>query len=67
MPAKWTAELLGDMHLARVTAKQLAAAVGWHEKYLSAVLNGHKEPQNAEEVLRSALDHLIEVKAQGTV
>lgn len=66
MPAKWTAELLGDMHLARVTAKQLAAEVGWHEKYLSAVLNGHREPPNAEAVLRAALDRLIEAKAQST-
>ena len=48
MPAKWTADLIGDMHLAGVTAKQLAAEVGWHEKYLSAVMNGHREPKGAE-------------------
>lgn len=67
MPAKWTAELLGDMHLAKVTAKQLAAEVGWHEKYLSAVLNGHREPPNAEAALRAALDRLIEsTKPQST-
>lgn len=59
MPAKWTAELLGDMHLSKITAKQLAAEVGWHEKYLSAVLNGHREPKNAEAHLRSALDRLV--------
>ena len=49
MPAKWTADLLGRMHLAGVTAKQLAAEVGWNPKYLSVVLNGHKEPKGAEE------------------
>lgn len=59
MPAPWTADLVGEMHLAGVTAKQLAAAAGWHEKYFSAVINGHREPKNAEKTLRFALDQLI--------
>ena len=63
MPAEWTADLLGEMHLARVTAKQLAAEVGWNEKYLSVVLNGHREPKNAEQTLRAALARLVEKKA----
>ena len=63
MPAQWTANLLGEMHLAGVTAKQLAAEAGWHEKYLSAVLNGHREPKNAEQTLRAALARLVEKKA----
>lgn len=33
---------------------------GWHEKYLSVVLNGHLEPKNAERNLREALDRLTE-------
>lgn len=60
MPAKWTADLLGEMHLAGVTAKQLAAEVGWHPKYLSVVLNGHKEPKGAEEKLKAALNRIID-------
>lgn len=64
MPAQWTANLLGEMHLAGVTAKQLAAEAGWHEKYLSAVLNGHREPKNAEQTLRAALDRLVERKEE---
>lgn len=59
MPAQWTGRLIGEMHVAGVTAKQLAEAVGWHEKYLSAVLNGHREPKKAEETLRAALAQLI--------
>ena len=65
MPAQWTADLLGQMHLAGVTAKQLAAEAGWHEKYLSAVLNGHREPKNAEQTLRAALARLVEKKEAG--
>lgn len=61
MPAEWTAELIGGMHLQRVTAKQLAAEVGWHPKYLSAVLNGRRNPNDAEKKLKAALLR-IEIK-----
>lgn len=55
MPAQWTAEVIGEMHLKGVTAKQLAASVGWHPKYLSQVLNGRVNPKGAEQKLRNAL------------
>lgn len=55
MPAQWTAEVIGEMHLKGVTAKQLAAAVGWHPKYLSQVLNGRVNSKGAEQKLRNAL------------
>ena len=66
MPAQWTGALIGEMHLANITAKQLAAEVGWHEKYLSAILNGHREPKNAEQTLRAALQRLTENAPSGT-
>lgn len=59
MPAQWTAEIVGKMHLGGITHKQLAEEVGWHPKYLSAVLNGKKTPSGAENKLRSALDKLL--------
>ena len=59
MPARWTAEIIGKMHLNGVTHKRLAEAVGWHPKYLSAVLNGKKTPAGAESKLRVALNKLI--------
>lgn len=61
-----TADLLGEMHLAGVTAKQLAAEVGWNPKYLSVVLNGHKEPKGAEEKLNAALGRLVSGQIQDT-
>ena len=64
MPAQWTADLLGEMHLAGVTAKQLAAEAGLNPKYLSAILNGHCAPKNAEQTLRAALSRLIEKKEE---
>lgn len=60
MPAQWTATLIGKMHLNGITAKQLAAEADWHEKYLSAVLNGHREPKGAEDTLNAALERIIE-------
>lgn len=65
MPAQWTADLIGKMHLAGITAKQLAAEAGLNPKYLSTVLNGHSEPKNAEAKLFAALDRLTEKNARG--
>lgn len=64
MPAQWTGALIGEMHILGVTRKQLAVEVGWHEKYLSAVMNGHKEPKGAEEKLRAALGRLVAKQCQ---
>ncbi len=59
MPAQWTAEIVGQMHLFGITAKQLAVEVKWHPKYLSQVLNGRVSPKGAEEKLRDALKAII--------
>ena len=58
MLAQWTADLIGEMHMHRITAKELAKEAGWHPKYLSAVLNGHRQPRGAEGTLKLALDRL---------
>ena len=55
MPAQWTADIVGEMHLKGISGKRLAAAVGWHPKYLSQVLNSPNPPKGAEEKLRKAL------------
>lgn len=62
MFAQWMEPFFGKMRWNRVTDKELAAEVGWHPKYLSAVLNGHETPRNAEEKLTAALDRIIERK-----
>lgn len=59
MPAQWTAEIVGQMHLNGISAKTLAEAIGWHPKYLSSVLHGHKCPRDAESKVRSALNGLL--------
>ena len=59
MPAQWTADIVGKMHMAGVTAKELAAHLHYNPKYVSAVLNGKREPKNAEQIFRGGLDELI--------
>ena len=59
MPEQWTAQLVGELHLRRLTARKLANEIGWSEKYLSAVLNGHRTPKGARERLEAALVRLI--------
>ena len=59
MPAQWTADIVGKMHIAGITAKELAAHLHYNPKYVSAVLNGKREPKNAEQIFRKGLDELI--------
>lgn len=62
MPAQWTAEILGEMHLHGVTAKQLSEKLGFNPKYVSAVMNGRRSPKEAETKFRTALAELIDEK-----
>lgn len=59
MPAQWTADIIGEMHLHGITAKQLSTRLGYNPKYVSAILNGHREPKGAEQAFRNALRKLI--------
>ena len=63
MPAQWTGDLVGEMHRKGVTKKQLSQEVGWNPKYLSVVLNGHRQPKDAERKLHAALLRL-EIKRE---
>jgi len=62
MPAQWTAEILGEMHLHRITAKELSKKLGLNEKYVSAVMNGRRNPKKAEARFKAALAELIDEK-----
>lgn len=60
MLAKWIGDVVGKMHRAGITMKVLAGELGWHEKYLSAVLNGHRAPKDAERKIKEALATCVE-------
>lgn len=59
MPAQWTAYIVGEMHLYSITGKELSRKIGYNAKYLSALLNGKREPKEAETKIRSALAEII--------
>lgn len=64
MPAKWTGELVGKIHNAGLTIKEVAAEAGMNPKYISTVLNQDADAPKAEAKLWAALDRLIEKAAQ---
>lgn len=66
MPAQWTGEIVGQMHNNNVTGKALAAELGWHEKYLSQVLNSENPPKKAEEKIRAAMAQIIAQRNNST-
>lgn len=62
MPKDWTGELVGLMHVHRITGQELGKKLGVTNRYVSMVLNGHRNPPGAEERFRAALDELIRGK-----
>ena len=58
MPAEWTGEIVGRLHTLGLNAKDLAAQLGYNHVYVSAVLNGRRNPKQAEGKFRAALDEL---------
>lgn len=64
MLAQWMEAFFGKKRAHKVKDAEIAKEIGWHPKYLSAVLNGHRSPQGAEEKLTAALDRIIERKAK---
>lgn len=64
MPKEWTGNLVGLMHTNGITFSELADELGVTNRYVSAILNSHKEPIGAEERLRDAVNRIIERKRQ---
>lgn len=64
MPKEWTGNLVGLMHNNKITFAQLANKLGVTNRYVSMVINGHREPAGAEQRFRAAVEELIaEAKA----
>ena len=59
----WMGDLVGLMHTHRITEKMLAEHMGLTNRYVSMVLNGHREPRGAEERFRKALCEIIDSKS----
>jgi uncharacterized protein YnzC (UPF0291/DUF896 family) len=55
----WIAEVVGKMHIHKITQVELAERIGIRRDYLNKILNGFEKPANAEERIINALDELI--------
>jgi DNA-binding HxlR family transcriptional regulator len=59
MREKWTGEVIGALHVHERTCQDLAKHMGINDKYLSAILNGHRVPKDAERKVMAALAELL--------
>ena len=66
MLAQWIGDFVGRMHRHRVTITQVAQEMGVTREYLSAIMNGHREPKGVENRLNDALDSIIEKRKATT-
>lgn len=58
----WIAEVVGLMHIHKITQIDLAKHIGVTNDYISLILRGKKSPKNIEERLKIAVDEIIEQK-----
>lgn len=66
MPKKWTGDLVGLMHNYRITVQMLADELGVTNRYVSMVLNGHREPAGAAQKFKDAVESIIKRRQQST-
>lgn len=48
MLPKWTGDVVGTLHVHNIEIRELAAKMGCAPEYLGKILNGKREPKNAE-------------------
>lgn len=58
MSENWTADVVGRMHVARITGQMLAKECGYSAAYVSSVLNGKRGTEETKENILAALDRL---------
>ena len=66
MPEKWTGNLVGRMHNAKITQQDIADELGTTKAYVSMILNGTKTPKNARQRLEEAFQSACQKKQQKT-
>ena len=69
MPEKWTGELVGRMHINRVTMAELGNELGITKSYVGMILNGVRGKSGSvdnEKRFNEALDRIIERRAEQT-
>ena len=55
----WIADVVGKMHINKITQSQLAKKMGVTNDYVWMILNGKKSPKDAENRINSAIDSIL--------
>ena len=55
----WIAKAVGKMHINKITQAQLAQKMGVTREYITMILNGIKNPKDAEKRINAAIDEII--------
>lgn len=66
MPEKWTGDLIGKMHNAEVTYDDLASEMKCGKAYICMILNGRRNPPDAETRLNAAFYRVLEKRKEST-
>lgn len=56
----WTGELIAKMHISGVTRQDLADELQCTKAYVTMILNGFRNPDNAKERLNSAFEAVLQ-------
>lgn len=59
MLPKWTGDVVGTLHVNNIEIRELATKMGCAPEYLGKILNGKREPKNAEAKVKEALEELL--------
>lgn len=54
----WTGRAVGKMHMLHITNREVAEKMGVTNRYLSMILNGHRNPPGAEQRVGAAIDEI---------
>ena len=60
MAEQWTAEIVAQLHLHRITRRELADELGVTAQYVTMVLNGYKTSAGMEERMMKAIENIVE-------
>lgn len=58
MPAQWTGEVIGEMHLAGISKKEVAKELGVTTAYVCMIFKGERNPSGVEARVREAVAKL---------
>lgn len=64
MPEKWTGDLVGLMHINRVTLAEMGREMGISKNYVGMILNGVRTPPGAQERFEAAFERIVQRKAE---